>query len=152
MTAPSLSHSRTNAHLFAEFVQKYTGSVYSLSSILTESSVKAEEVSIHTFAELHKSFRQDRFNPQLGPIQAYQICIRECYAFLESCTSSSEIMLCPADKVLCALRFGLKLPLSEISAVLEETPPALKAKLRRVREKMNGEIKHSYLNSTHVIV
>ncbi|MDQ0195161.1 hypothetical protein [Paenibacillus wynnii] len=67
MTAPSLSHSRTNAHLFAEFVQKYNGSVYSLSSILTESLVKAEEITIHTFTELHKSFQQDQFNPQLGP-------------------------------------------------------------------------------------
>lgn len=44
--------------IFAECVQKYTNEIYALSSMLLQQSAEAEKVTIRTFKELHKQFRQ----------------------------------------------------------------------------------------------
>lgn len=44
--------------IFAECVQKYTNDIYTLSSLLLQQSAEAEKITIRTFKELHKIFRQ----------------------------------------------------------------------------------------------
>lgn len=52
---PAESSRRT---IFAECVQKCTNDIYMLSSMLLQQSAEAEKVTIRTFKELHKIFRQ----------------------------------------------------------------------------------------------
>lgn len=124
---------------FAECVQKYTNEVYVLSSMLLEQSNEADKITIRTFTELHKIYRQDDFDPQLFSIHAYRTCIHQCADSFARRSLLSAKALPWEEQLVKVMWYGLKLPLSQISIILQKSVPALKAQLRAVREQMTTQ-------------
>jgi hypothetical protein len=133
---PAESH-RT---IFAECVQKYTHEIYKLSSLLLQQSAEAEKVTIRTFKELHKTFRQKSFDRQLFSIEAYRSCIRHCADYYARRSLLSPKALPWEEQLVKVLWYGLQLSLHEISSILQKSVPALKDQLRRVREQMTAQV------------
>ena len=134
MSAPSSRKDQPYALMFAEWVKEHCSSIHSLSTLLMESSEEAENLTIQTFTELYTYGQQNEWQP----ILAYQCCIRRWLASLHP-SQQFKKKLSPEDTLLCALWYGLKLPLPEISTILEKDVPVLKAQLRAIREQMSGE-------------
>lgn len=125
---------------FAEYVQMYSSNIYTLSFMLLQQSSEAEKVTVRTFKELHKKYRQDNLNSEVFSIDAYRSCIRLC-ADSFACRSLLSSKILPWEELLIkAMWYGLKLPLSQISLILQTNVPVLKAQLRHVREKMTAEV------------
>jgi hypothetical protein len=122
--------------IFAEYVQKYTNEIYKLSSLLLQQSAEAEKITIRTFKELHKTFRQKSFDRQLFSIEAYRSCIRHCADHYAHRSLLSPKALPWEEQLVKVMWYGLKLSLHEISNILQKSVPVLKDQLRRVREQM----------------
>ncbi|HEY4430544.1 MAG TPA: hypothetical protein VGN87_05840 [Paenibacillus sp.] len=123
--------------IFTDCVQKYTHEIYTLSSLLLQQSAEAEKVTIRTFKELHKLFRQKSFDRQLFSIEAYRSCIRQCADHYARRSLLSPKTLPWEEQLVKVMWYGLKLSLHEISNILQKSVPVLKDQLRRVREQMN---------------
>lgn len=124
---------------FTEYVQKYSGTVLTLSSLLLEASTDAEQITISTFAELYKPYRRAELNPQLFPILAYRSCIRQCAELTAVRVSRSTKDLTWDEQIVKSLWYGMKLTLPEISTILQKSVPVVKAQLRHVREEMAAQ-------------
>ena len=125
--------------LFAECVQKYTNDIYTLSSMLLQQSTEAEKVTIRTFKELHKIFRQKSFDSQLFSIEAYRSCIRQCADYYARRSLLSAKPLPWEEQLIKTMWYGLKLSLPQISIILQKSVPVLKAQLRHVREQLTAQ-------------
>lgn len=133
---PAQSPRRT---IFAECVQKCTNDIYTLSSMLLQQSAEAEKVTIRTFKELHKIFRQKSFDSQLFTIEAYRSCIRQCADYY-ACRSLLSAKALPwEEQLIKTMWYGLKLSLPQISIILQKSVPVLKAQLRRLREQLTAQ-------------
>lgn len=125
--------------IFAECVQKYTNDIYTLSSLLLQQSAEAEKITIRTFKELHKIFRQKSFDSELFSIEAYRLCIRQCADCYARWSLLSGQALPWEEQLIKAMWYGLKLSLPQISIILQKNVPTLKAQLRHVREQMTAQ-------------
>ncbi|MNO64055.1 RNA polymerase sigma factor SigW [compost metagenome] len=126
--------------IFAEYVQKYTHDIYTLSSMLLQQSAEAEKVTIRTFKELHKIYRQKSFDRQLFSTEAYRLCIRQCADYYTRRSLLSPKALPWEEQLVKVMWYGLKLSLHEISNILQKSVPVLKDQLRRVREQMTAPL------------
>lgn len=129
----------TRSIIFAECVQKYTNDIYTLSSMLLQQSAEAEKVTIRTFKELHKIFRQKSFDRQLFSIEAYRSCIRQCADYYARRSLLSAKALPWEEQLVKVMWYGLKLSLPQISIILQKSVPVLKGQLRHVREQMTAQ-------------
>ncbi|WP_340006483.1 hypothetical protein MHH52_02670 [Paenibacillus sp. FSL K6-0276] len=125
--------------IFAECVQKYTNEIYTLSSLLLQQTAEAEKITIRTFKELHKIYRQKNFDRQLFPIEAYRSCIRQCADYYSRRSLLSAKALPWEEQLVKVMWYGLKLSLPQISIILQKNVPTLKAQLRHVREQMTAQ-------------
>lgn len=138
MPDPLPAESRRST-IFAECVQKCTNEIYTLSSMLLQQSAEAEKVTIRTFKELHKIFRQKSFESQLFSIEAYRSCIRQCADYYARRSLLSAKALPWEEQLVKVMWYGLKLSLPQISIILQKSVPVLKAQLRHVREQMTAQ-------------
>lgn len=134
-----LSHQPASAAGFAKYVQKHSGSVYALSRLLLGQGAAAEEAVVKTFAALYEPYLQKRLDPLAFSLAAYRECIRHCSGMTQANPSCPTNALSWDNRLVQALRYGLKLPLPEISSILQRNIPALKAQLRQVREQMAAQ-------------
>ncbi|MFD5022208.1 hypothetical protein ACFWMP_25235 [Paenibacillus sp. NPDC058367] len=107
--------------------------------MLLQQSVEAEKVTIRTFKELHKIFRQKSFDSQLFSIEAYRSCIRQCADYYARRSLLSAKTLPWEEQLIKTMWYGLKLSLPQISIILQKSVPVLKAQLRRVREQLTAQ-------------
>jgi hypothetical protein len=119
---------------FRGLVEQYAGSVYTLCILLLKDPQLAEQAAVHTFTALGRSFRLTPDPSLPGSIQVYRTCLSQC-----SCTPAARLAgesgQPACDRlVLSALRYGLGLPLADISAILQLAVPELKIQLRSLRE------------------
>ncbi|OKP99954.1 hypothetical protein [Paenibacillus sp. P46E] len=121
---------------FAEYVQKYSRNVCALSSLLLGQGTGAEEATIKTFAVLYEPFLKKSFDPQAFSLEAYRACIQQCSRLAQAQNPGYANVLSWEHQLVQALRYGMVLPLPEISAILQRSVPDLKAQLRQVREQM----------------
>ncbi|MRN55488.1 hypothetical protein [Paenibacillus monticola] len=124
---------------FTEYVQKYSGAILTLSSLLLEESTEAEQITVSTFTELYKPNRRAELNPQLFPILAYRSCIHHCAGLTAGRVSRSAKDFTWDEQIVKSLWYGMKLSLPEISTILQKSVPVLKAQLRHVREEMAAQ-------------
>lgn len=134
-----LSHQSPSSAGYAQYVQKYSGSVCALSRLLLGQETGAEEAAVKTFAALYEPYLQKRLDPLAFSLDAYRECIQQCSRLTQARKPCSANMLTWESRLVLALRYGLQLPLSEISAILQRSVPDLKAQLRQVREQMAGQ-------------
>ncbi|MHA6534465.1 hypothetical protein [Paenibacillus sp. BAC0078] len=134
-----LSHQPAVAAGYTKYVQKYSRSVYALSSLLLGQGTEAEEAVVKTFAALYESYLQKRLDPLAFSHDAYRECIQQCSRLAQTHKPCYANMLSWENRLVQALRYGLKLPLPEISAILQRSVPALKVQLRQVREQMAAQ-------------
>lgn len=136
-TSPLLRKLHSNNKMYVKYVHKYANSIYSLSYVMLEDSVAAEEVTTCTFLELYEPFSQADWNPRQFSLQAYQFCIRQCSEGLTSDPLRSTEKEALNERVLKFLWYGMKLPLADIQCILGQSVPILKAQLRKEREQAN---------------
>lgn len=129
----------TRRTIFTECVQKNTNDIYALSSMLLQQSAEAEKVTIRTFKELHKIFRQKSFDSQLFSIEAYRSCIRQCADYYARRSLLSAKALPWEEQLVKVMWYGLKLSLPQISMILQKSVPVLKDQLRHAREEMTAQ-------------
>lgn len=130
----------TYSPIFAEHVKKYANEIYALSSMLVEPSTEAEMITINTFTELHKIYRNNDFDPQLFSIEAYRSCIRQCADYYARRSFLSAKALPWEEQLVKAMWYGLKLSLPQISMILQKSVPTLKMQLRHMREQMTTQV------------
>ncbi|WP_019913806.1 hypothetical protein [Paenibacillus sp. HW567] len=134
-----LSHQPASAAGYVKYVQKYSGSVHTLSSLLLGQGTEAEEATARTFAVLYEPYLQKRLDPLALSRNAYRECIQQCSRLTQTYKPIYANMLSWENRIVQALRYGLQLPLPEISAILQRSVPDLKAQLRQVREQMAAQ-------------
>ncbi|MBY9078635.1 sigma-70 family RNA polymerase sigma factor [Paenibacillus sp. HN-1] len=134
-----LPHRPPSSAGYAKYVQKYSGSVYALSKLLLGQGTEAEEATVKTFAALHESYLQHRLDPLAFPLDAYRECIQQCVRLIQAHKPGCANMPTWENRLVLALRYGLQLPLPEISAILQQSVPTLKAQLRQIREQMAAQ-------------
>ncbi|MEK5234593.1 hypothetical protein NST99_02600 [Paenibacillus sp. FSL L8-0470] len=131
-----LSPEWTAASEFAEYVQKNTGNIYALTSLLLGEGAVAEKTAMKTFTELYTRYLHDDFIPQPFSLVAYRECIQQCSRAAEECSLFVSNGLAWEDQIVQVLWYGMLLPLPAISTILEQSVPVLKTRLRHVREQM----------------
>ncbi|MFE4713764.1 hypothetical protein ACFRAM_23185 [Paenibacillus sp. NPDC056722] len=137
MSAPLPAKSaRRSLPAFRGLVEQYADSVYTLCILLLKDPQLAEQAAVHTFTALGRSSRLTPGSSLPGSIQVYQTCLSQC-----SLTPAARLAGEPGQPagnrlVLSALRYGLGLPLADISTILHLPVPELKIQLRALREDM----------------
>ncbi|OBZ10481.1 hypothetical protein A8L34_17940 [Bacillus sp. FJAT-27264] len=122
---------------FRGLVEQYADSVYTLCILLLKDPQLAEQAAVHTFTALGRSSRLTPGSSLPGSIQVYRTCLSQC-----ACTPAARLAGEPGQPacdrlVLSALRYGLGLPLADISTILHLPVPELKTRLRTLREDMH---------------
>ncbi|MBP2115067.1 MULTISPECIES: hypothetical protein [Paenibacillus] len=142
-----LSPKLTAAAGFNHYTQQYSGPVYALSCLLLEQGVRAEQAATATFVALHPLWLKGRLSGDAAAAAAYRECIRQCAMLAHDRSRCASAPLSWDDHVASALWYGIQLPLSDISQILECSIPELKARLRGIREQMAAA--HSALPAVH---
>ncbi|MEK3712543.1 hypothetical protein [Paenibacillus sp. FSL R7-0333] len=142
-----LSPKLTAAAGFNPYTQQYSGPVYALSCLLLEQGARAEQAAIATFVALHTLWLKGSLSGDGAAAAAYRECIRQCAVLAHDRGRCASAPLSWDDHVASALWYGIQLPLSDISQILECSVPELKARLRGIREQMAAA--HSALPAVH---
>ncbi|WP_340021092.1 hypothetical protein MHI24_19010 [Paenibacillus sp. FSL K6-1096] len=121
---------------FTDYVQDYSGPVYALSCLLLEKGARAEQAAAATFAALYTEWAKGRLPDNAGAADAYRECIRQCALLAPDRSRCTCALLSWEDMTVSALWYGLQLPLSDISGILQRSIPELKVQLRSIREQM----------------
>ncbi|OKP88006.1 hypothetical protein A3844_09360 [Paenibacillus helianthi] len=132
------SRMSVSASEFAEYVEKYSGNIFTLCRLLLGQGSEAEEAAVKSFTELYIPYLRKGCDPQSFSLLAYRECIRHCFRIAQGRKASSTACLSWEDQLVHALRYGLRLPLAEISPILMKSMPELKAQLRQMRELLAG--------------
>ncbi|AIQ66745.1 hypothetical protein [Paenibacillus graminis] len=130
--------SRTSASTagFAEYIEKYSGNIYMLSRLLLGQGAEAEEAAVKSFTELYEPYLRTGCDAQSFSLQAYRECIRCCSRIAQGRKSRISACLSWEDQLVHALRYGLRLSLTDISLILRMNLPELKAQIRQMREQL----------------
>lgn len=133
----------TRPVLAAEFeacVQKHSGDILAFSSLLLGPGATAEDVAVQSFTALHNSLMQGKLklHSQALLLESYQECIKQCSRAIKDRKFCSSRTLSWEDRIVQALRYGLLLPLADISTILGKSVPAVKAQLRQMRERQSA--------------
>ncbi len=125
---------------FQDYVSQLSSRIYSLSTLLLEHTAQAEHITIATFKELYElNSRKPITDQTVFFTAAFQSCIRLCAEQKSHLISgSSREGKLQEDQAIKALWYGLRLPMPEISLILEISVPELKSRLRGLREQMAG--------------
>lgn len=129
-----LSPKPASAAEFEACVKKYSGEILKLSILLLGPESKAEEIAVQSFIELHDFFLQDNLQAQALFLQAYRECIKQCARTAKERKFYSSRPLPWEERILQALRYGMRLGVPEISSILGKSIPAVKTQLRELRE------------------
>ncbi|QQZ63096.1 hypothetical protein JI735_11735 [Paenibacillus sonchi] len=130
--------SRTSASTagFAEYIEKYSGNIYTLSRLLLGQGAEAEEAAVKSFTELYEPYLRTGCDAQSFSLQCYRECIRHCSLIAQGCKPRISACLSWEDQLVHALRYGLRLSLADIGLILEKNLPELKAQIRQMREQL----------------
>ncbi|WP_379158453.1 hypothetical protein [Paenibacillus sp. sgz5001063] len=128
------SRTAASASEFAEYVEKYSENILTLCSLLLGQGSEAETAAVKSFTELYVPYLRKGCCPQSFSILAYRACIRHCSRIAQDRKACLAACLPWEDQVVHALRYGMRLPLTEISEILMKSLPELKAQLRQMRE------------------
>ncbi|WP_405106662.1 hypothetical protein MHH28_25375 [Paenibacillus sp. FSL K6-1217] len=142
-----LSPKAATAAGFTHYIEQYSGSVYALSCLLLEKGARAEQAATATFVALHPLWLKGALSGDAAAPAAYRECIRQCAVLARDRSRCSAALLSWEDQLASALWYGIQLPLTEISQILECSVPELKARLRGIREQMAAA--HSALPAVH---
>ena len=123
---------------FTSYVEQYSGTVYALSSLLLGKGAGADYAATATFAALYEPCLKGRILAKDFFTTACMECIRQCSLLAPDQREYASVQLSWEDRIVAALRYGLKLPLPEISLILQTNVPVLKAQLRGIREQMTA--------------
>ncbi|QUL55515.1 hypothetical protein KDC22_02750 [Paenibacillus tritici] len=143
-----LSPKAANTAGFKHYVEQYSGPVYALSCLLLEKGARADQAAAATFASLYELWLKGSL-PQgkAGSPAAYKECIRQCSTLAQERSHCTSALLSWEDQIASALWYGLQLPLSDISQILQHNVPELKAQLRGIRKQMAAA--HSTMPAVH---